>query len=340
MGRIIALAVAAAGAGVFVYAGLPLPLLLGPMLACLAAALTGVKMKGMGTFGTFMRTFLGVAVGSSITPQVVAQMPTYATTLAFVPVFILVIAACGYPLFRYGFGMNHPTAYYGSMPGGLQDMLIFGEEAGGDARALSLVHATRVLVIVTIAPLLMQWMWGADLSAPPGQRASQIDPVEIGIMVAAGVIGWQVAERIKLFGASILGPMILTAALSLSGVLTHRPPAEIIWAAQFFIGIGVGVKYVGITGQELRHFVTAGVVYSAVLAVISVVFIEAISLLHLAPPIDTFLSFLPGGQGEMVVIAIITGADLAFVVSHHLLRLILVISLAPLVARYVSGRTR
>jgi len=340
LGRIIALAVAAAGAGVFVYAGLPLPLLLGPMLACLAAALTGVKMKGMGTFGTFMRTFLGVAVGSSITPQVVAQMPTYATTLAFVPVFILVIAACGYPLFRYGFGMNHPTAYYGSMPGGLQDMLIFGEEAGGDARALSLVHATRVLVIVTIAPLLMQWMWGADLSAPPGQRASQIDPVEIGIMVAAGVIGWQVAERIKLFGASILGPMILTAALSLSGVLTHRPPAEIIWAAQFFIGIGVGVKYVGITGQELRHFVTAGVVYSAVLAVISVVFIEAISLLHLAPPIDTFLSFLPGGQGEMVVIAIITGADLAFVVSHHLLRLILVISLAPLVARYVSGRTR
>lgn len=340
MGRITALAVAAAGAGVFVYAGLPLPLLLGPMLACLAAALTGMKIRGMGTFGTFMRTFLGVAVGSSITPQVVAQMPTYATTLAFVPVFILVIAACGYPLFRYGFGMNHPTAYYGSMPGGLQDMLIFGEEAGGDARALSLIHATRVLVIVTIAPLLMQWMWGADLSAPPGQRASQIDPVEIGIMVAAGVIGWRVAERIKLFGASILGPMILTAALSLSGVLTHRPPAEIIWAAQFFIGIGVGVKYVGITGQELRHFVTAGVVYSAVLAVISVVFIEAISLLHLAPPIDTFLSFLPGGQGEMVVIAIITGADLAFVVSHHLLRLILVISLAPLMARYVPGRTR
>ncbi|MEC3860693.1 AbrB family transcriptional regulator [Mesobacterium sp. TK19101] len=338
MGRIIALAVAAVGAAVFVYAGLPLPLLLGPMLACLAAALAGVKMKGMGTLGIFMRTFLGVAVGSSVSPQVVAQMPSYATTLAFVPVFILVIAACGYPLFRYAFGMNHPTAYYGSMPGGLQDMLIFGEEAGGDPRALSLIHATRVLVIVTIAPLLMQWLWNADLSAPPGQRASQIDPVEIGIMIAAGLIGWKVAERIKLFGASILGPMILTAALSLSGVITHRPPAEIIWAAQFFIGISVGVKYVGITGRELRHFVTAGAAYSTVLALISVVFIEAISLLHLAPPIDTFLSFLPGGQGEMVVIAIITGADLAFVVSHHLLRLILVISLAPVMARYFPGQ--
>ena len=63
------------------------------------------------------------------------------------------------------------------------------------------------------------------------------------------------------------------------------------------------------------------------------VFIELIVHLGLAPGLDAFLAFLPGGQAEMIVIAIIAGADLAYVVSHHLLRIVLVILLAPIVAR-------
>jgi len=35
----------------------------------------------------------------------------------------------------------------------------------------------------------------------------------------------------------------------------------------------------------------------------------------------------------MVVVAIIAGADLAFVVSHHLMRLVFVILFAPVAAR-------
>lgn len=334
----LTLAIAAAGAALFVVLGLPLPLLLGPMMACLVAALAGARMQGMGQVGLFMRTFLGVAVGSSITPGVVAEIPGYIDTLLIVPLFILVIGLAGYPLFRRVFGMNHATAYYASMPGGLQDMLVFGEEAGGDVRALSLIHATRVLVIVTLAPIIMQYFWKVDLTAPPGQSAAQTDPLEIGIMVLAGFAGWKIAERIGLFGASILGPMILTAGLSLGGIITHRPPAELIWATQFFIGIAVGVKYTGITARELRQYVLAGLVFAATLALISLGFIEVISLLKLADPMDTFLSFLPGGQGEMVVIAIVAGADLSFVVTHHLFRLILVISLGPIVARIWARR--
>lgn len=333
----LTLAIGGLGAAGFVLAHLPLPLLLGPMLACLAAALAGVRLKGAGKFGTFMRTFIGVAVGASITPAVVAEIPGYAATLAFIPAFILVIGLTGYPLFRRLFGMNHATAYYASMPGGLQDMLVFGEEAGGDVRALSLIHATRVMVIVTFAPVIMQYVWAVDLTARPGQSAAETAPFEIAVMVAAGFFGWKIAERLGLFGASILGPMILTAALSLAGVIHTRPPAELIWATQFFIGIAIGVKYAGITARELRHFVLAGLVYALALALISLGFIEAIELLHLADPMDTFLSFLPGGQGEMVVIAIVAGADLSFVVTHHLFRVILVISLAPVVAR-IWGR--
>ena len=331
--RLLTFAIAIAGAALFLALHLPLALLLGPMAACLTAALLGAKMQDAGTLGTFMRTFLGVAVGSSITPETVGHLPDFALSLLFVPLFIVIIGAVGYPLFRFVFGFNHPTAWYAAMPGGLQDMLVFGEEAGGDVRALSLIHATRVLVIVTSAPLIMTLYWGIDLSQPPGKPALDTDPVQIALMIFACFAGWKIAERVGLFGASILGPMILTGALSLSGIITTRPPAEIIWAAQFFIGIAVGVKYSGITWRELRIDVGAGVVYALILAGISLAFFEVIYLLGLAPALDAFLAFLPGGQAEMVVIAIIAGADLAYVVSHHLLRIILVILLAPIVAR-------
>lgn len=338
--RLTTFAIAGAGAGVFVLAGLPLPVLLGPMLACLLAALFGVKMHGAGAVGTFMRTFLGLAVGTSITPAVVGQLPGMALSLAFVPLFITMIGLVGYPLFRFGFRMDHATAWYGAMPGGLQDMIIFGEEAGGDPRALSLIHATRVLVIVTVAPFIMVQSWDVDLTRAPGPPANDMDPMQLGLMIFAAVAGWRIAARAGLFGASILGPMILAAILSLSGLLHQRPPAEIIWAAQFFIGIALGVKYTGITLRELRTVVGAGLVYAVFLALISMVFIEAVILTGIAPGLDAFLAFLPGGQAEMVVIAIMVGADLAYVVSHHLLRVVIVILLAPIAARLFGGTDR
>lgn len=334
--RALTMAVAGVGVAAFLALGLPLPLLLGPMAACLLVALMGVQLRDMGAIGTFFRTFLGVAVGSSITPQVVAELPQIAGSLAFVPAFVVAIGAIGYPLFRYGFGMNHATAYYAAMPGGLQDMLVFGEEAGGDVRALSLIHATRILVIVTVAPLIMAHYWGVNLNQPAGMPAAQMEPLQIVLMVAAGWVGWKGAAKIGMFGASILGPMILAAALSLSGIITHRPPAEMIWAAQLFIGIAVGVKYVGITARELRVDVGAGLVYTLLLAIISLCFIEMVHLVTDAPALEASLAFLPGGQAEMVVIAILAGADLAYVVSHHLLRVILVITIGPVIARFLS----
>ncbi|NOR62854.1 MAG: AbrB family transcriptional regulator [Rhodobacteraceae bacterium] len=334
--RGMTLLLAALGAGAFVWISLPLPMLLGPMAICLVAALAGANLKGMGQVGIFFRTFLGVAVGSTITPDVVARLPDIGASLMFVPLFVLAIGGIGYPLLRYGFGFNHPTAYYAAMPGGLQDMLVFGEEAGGDVRALGLIHATRVLVILTIAPIVLTLLWQLDLTQPPGAPASTLDPWQIVLMVVAAVVGWKGAERVGLFGASILGPMILTAILSLSGVITHRPPAEIIWASQFFIGIAVGVKYAGISARELRVDVAAGLAFSAAVALVAAGFIYGIGASGIAPPLEAFLAYLPGGQAEMTVVAIIAGADLSFVVTHHILRIFIVILFAPVVNRLLN----
>jgi membrane AbrB-like protein len=326
-------AIAAIGVAVFHAAALPLPWLLGPIAACLIAALSGVRMNGIKPLNEGMRTILGLAVGATFTPLVLASMVQMWPTLVLIPVMVLLIGLIGVPYFQRLWGYDFATSYYSTMPGGLQDMLVFGEEAGGNPRTLSLIHATRVLVIVVALPFLLQGVWGADLSNPPGAPARSVPPGQLLLMVACALIGWQGAKRIGMFGASILGPLIVAAVCALTGLLHHRPPVEAIWAAQFFIGMGVGMKYTGITMQEVRRDLTAGLGFCGILIVLTLIFVEGIYLMDLAGGMDALLAFAPGGQAELAILALIVGADVAFVIAHHVLRIFVVILGAPLFAR-------
>lgn len=336
--RLITFVIAAIGVGLFWAMDLPLPFLLGPMFLCLMAALAGMPLEGAGWLGTAFRTVLGVAAGSSITPNVVEAVPGMALSLMVLPVFVACTALASYPLMRRVFGFDPVTSYYGAMPGGLQDLVVFGEEAGANVRVLSLLHATRVLLIVSVAPFVLSLLWQVDLHARPGVDAADSPPLQIALLIGSGLLGWAIAKRMNLFGASIIGPMVLTAALSISGVITQRPPAEMIWACQFVIGIGVGAKYAGVTWAELRHVVLAGISNGVVLALVSLLFCELVIQAGLAPSLEAFLAFLPGGQGEMVVLAIIAGADLTYVVLIHIFRVALVVMLAPVVMRLLIRR--
>ena len=337
MGLLAAFGVASVGVLAFKLMHLPLPWLLGPIFACLIAALIGVPMRGIKPLNEAMRTILGVAVGATFTTTLLASMIGMWPTLLMIPVMTSVIGLVGVTYFQRIWGFDFATSYYGSMPGGLQDMLVFGEEAGGNVRTLSLIHATRIMVIVVALPFLLAFFWDADLTNPPGAPAATIAWQQLALMVFCGLAGWQVAKRLGMFGASILGPLLLTAALALTGTLQHRPPAEAIWAAQFFIGMGVGCKYAGVTMQEVRKDVTAALGFCLILLVLTIIFAEVIHLADLAPPLETILAFAPGGQAELTILALIVGADMAFVVAHHVLRIFVVILGAPLFARLFEG---
>ena len=332
------LVLSALGVGVFVLLDLPLPFLFGPLLACLLAALLGAPLVGTGPVAVAARTVLGVAIGATVTPDLVHRLPPMLASVALIPLYVLIIGLVGVPFFQRLCGFDRVTAYYAAMPGGLQDMVIFGKEAGGDARALSLIHATRVLIIVSIVPFILSQAFGVTLDAPIGAPAREIPITELFLMAAAALIGWKGGERIGLFGASVLGPMIVTAVLSLADLIHHRPPSEAILAAQFLIGAGIGVGYVGVTLYELRRDVLSGIVYVLILAALAFAFTELVTLTGLARPLDGFLAYAPGGQAEMTVLAIVAGADLGFVIVHHVLRVLIVITGAPLIARLLRLR--
>ena len=326
------------GAAIFLWLKLPLPWLFGPLFSCLLAALIGINLYSIKILSDAMRTILGVAVGATVTLSFLLALPGFWNTLIFIPITVILSGIIGVWYFQKLCGYDFPTAYYSSMPGGLQDMLVFGEEAGGNVRAMSLIHATRVLVIIIALPTLLTFIWGISLDKPPGDPIKNFEIEQLIILGICGIAGWKIASFLGMFGASILGPLILTAIASITGILHTRPPVEAIWAAQYFIALGIGVKYVGVTAQEIRKDILAGLGFCIFLLVITLSIVSLAINYNLAPAVDAILSMAPGGQAELVVITLIVGADLGFVVAHHLFRIFIVILGAPIMERFMKSK--
>ena len=326
------------GAAIFLWLELPLPWLFGPLFSCLLAALIGINLYSIKILSDAMRTILGVAVGATVTLSFLLALPGFWNTLIFIPITVILSGIIGVWYFQKLCGYDFPTAYYSSMPGGLQDMLVFGEEAGGNVRAMSLIHATRVLVIIIALPILLTFIWGISLDKPPGDPIRNFEIEQLIILGICGIAGWKIASFLGMFGASILGPLVLTAISSITGILHTRPPVEAIWAAQYFIALGIGVKYVGVTAQEIRKDILAGLGFCIFLLVITLSIVSLVIYYNLAHAVDAMLSMAPGGQAELVVMALIVGADLGFVVAHHLFRIFIVILGAPIMEGFMKSK--
>ena len=83
--RLYAFLIACVGVAGFKLLDLPLPWLLGPIFACLGAALAGVPMRGNKLLGDGMRTILGVAVGATFTTTLLISMAAMSTPIIRTP---------------------------------------------------------------------------------------------------------------------------------------------------------------------------------------------------------------------------------------------------------------
>ena len=318
--------------------GAPLPFLFGSLFGCLTASLFGVELAGMPLVSNVSRTVLGVAIGTTLTMEVITTIPRYIPTLLIVPLYVGLISCVGYPFFRRVLKYDRPTAFYSSMPGGLQDMVVFGIEAGGNPRTLSLVHATRSLVLVTIAPIVLTQIFELELDNPLGSPITELPLIDnIGLFLT-GIVGMILFRKLKLFGADILGPLLLSAPLAIFGILTHRPSEEMIILSQFFIGIGVGIHYQGITTKELSRDIIAGLGFVAVVIAIALITLLGASQISDIPLFELFLCFWPGGQAEIAVMTLAAGGSVSIIVLHHIVRIFLVITGAPILHKLKKKR--
>ena len=329
----LTLVIGICGAAAYAQTPLPLPWFLGAMLASLAALSVRVPIQASGFLTLLMRIVLGLAIGSAFSPEMADRAGEMAISLLFVLPYVIFLTLIGYPYFRLFRNYDPVTSFLAAMPGGFQTMIAIGEDFGADLRRLSIIHSTRILVIVFLVPLWIQFTSDADLgqAVPASARLDVINLKEALILIFCGAGGYWAAKRTGISGAAIFGPMMANGALHMLGLAEARVPVVLVNAAQLVIGVHIGCQFAGITMRELFSTVTIAFGYAVVLMLgaalftVLVVWVTGIDLYAVA------LAYAPGGQPEMNLIALVLDFDPAYVALHHLLRVMVIIFGAQLI---------
>src|SRR5262249_46460866 len=200
-------------------------------------------------------------------------------------------------------------------------------------RAVTLIQASRILLIVFLLPFWLQLFNGQKIGGalPPGVHLSEFLFVDALVMVGLGWAGWQLGVKLGLAGAPLVGPMILSGMAHALGLTTARVPIEIMIFAQITLGIGLGTQFRGVTLKEFYTTMKWGIGFAVLLVLFTAVVALLVSRLTGFNSTTVLLAYAPGGQTELNLLAFILGLDVAFTALHHLVRLAIVIVGAQLI---------
>lgn len=339
-GIAMALALGTAGGAVAAHFQLPLAWMIGAMCATTVATISGAPLIMAPQVRGPMVAVLGVMLGSAFTPEIAARLADWLPAVAGITVYVATATGALIFYFRYVSGYDWTTSYFSASPGGLNEMIIVGGEMGGDERTIALSHAARVLLVVLIVPFAFVLIGEYDRGDRPPLGIPLLDfPLpELGILAACAIVGGYGAKRLRIPAAMVTGPMILSAAVHLAGLSTHRPPAELIAAAQIVLGTAIGCRFAGTPVATVLRILIMSVGATVVMLLLTVAFAYS-----LEPVIDTsfaaiVLAFAPGGLAEMSLIALALGIDAAFVATLHIYRIILLVIVAPTLFRRLHAR--
>ena len=339
IGRVLlSLGLGAAGGALFAYLRMPLPWMVGAAFVTTSVALTGVKLKMSKRLQFAMIVVLGVMLGSAFSPETLRDAVRWLGSFAGVVLYVMVIGGCTLLYLYRKKGYSLPTAFFSSAPGGFSDMVILGAEMGADVRVISLIHSVRIFFVVLSIPFGFRFFLGYEPTGfgVPGPSLASLTMADLAILMVCAVAGYWVAKMMRLPAPIFTGPILLSAAFHLGGLTDASPPAILIAVAQVVLGTSIGCRFTGYKLRDiLRTMVTGGLVAMAML-VTALVFALVLEQLTGLPFPALLLALSPGGMAEMSLISLAMNVDIAFVSSHHLGRIFVVVMVAPLVFHFLS----
>ncbi|MEX0284428.1 MAG: AbrB family transcriptional regulator [Paracoccaceae bacterium] len=338
---VLQLALGAVGGTLAWYAGAPMPFLVGGLLAVAAAS---IRSDGHGVFAyrfpaPFRRYFtaiIGVMIGQSFTPGLIQGVSAYWVTLLGVAVFVIAAQGLGYLLFRRLGGYDPKTAFFAAMPGGLIEAVTFSEKFGADVQAITVQHFARVILVVVIVPFMFLIWTGVTVGSASGAsmgdgHAHTVSDVLWTLVIAGG--GIVLGQFMRLPASILIGPLLLSAVITGTGVLSVSEPLWMLYTAQLVVGVGLGSSFAGIERARLIRAFGLSLVSVIVFLCVGVVFALVLHRLTGLNLPALIVSFTPGGVTEMSLIALSLNLSPIIVATHHVFRILFTVFVASFVAR-------
>jgi membrane AbrB-like protein len=337
---VAALAVGACGGALFALAGSPLPWVLGSMTACAAASIAGLPIAAAAATRRPMAAVLGVVLGCSFHPGLLALVGQWWLSLLLLPLFLATAALLCVIWLRRVAGFDPITAYFAGMPGGIAEMVVMGSERGADERSVALIQSARIFLVVLILPFLIRHFHDPAPHGAAIARTTEILP-GIDLLVWGGisiVLGAWAGRTLRLPAWHLVGPLAVSAALHVTGVTDFRVPAWLLAAAQVGLGATIGCRFRALTLGAFVRLLGLAAGSTAILLALTFAWAGTIGRLTGLDPGLLALAYAPGGLAEMSMAALGLALEPGVVIIHHLARISVVIIGAPLAFRRPKER--
>lgn len=318
----------------FSFLGVPIPWLLGPMVAAaIASKLINIDFywpEGIRNTGLII---VGYSIGLSFTKdsliQIIHQLPSMllmtVTIIIFCAVFALLVAKLS--------GIDYPTILTGSIPGGLSQMITLAEEI--NVTVVTFLQVARLMMIIIFIPFLVYspFLKARALGSPevlqtvPGQWSSFFPGIIVFacVSVLCAILG----KKINLPTAYLLGPIIGIAVLNIWGYHGPELPSFLLNLSQFMIGGYFGLL---MKPEKLKHkvkIISLAIISDIVMIIITWGLGLALTVMHGISTTTSFLSVAPGGMDQMGIIAHEVHADLSIVTGYQLFRIFFIFFIVP-----------
>ena len=308
-------------------------LLVGIVLAIARLAPSGVPRKA----GLAAQGVLGVYIGTMVHSDALSALGPHWPVVVGVGVVTLLLSIGAGALLGMHRDVSALTGALALVAGGASGLVAIARELGGDDRVVAVVQYLRVGLITASMPVVVTLVYHADRSsaaaATPQSHAAPwyLSLSMIVVLVVAGAVSGRLA---RLPGAGLLGPMALTIVAQLSGwSFGFTVPALLVSASYMLIGWQAGVAFTRESLRAIERLLPVALGLIVLINVATAGLGVALSKIAGVSMLDGYLATSPGGIYAVLATAVETGSNVTFIVATQVLRVLLMLFAAPLLAR-------
>jgi membrane AbrB-like protein len=332
---ILTLTVGAGGAMVAIAAGLPAAALIGSTLAVSTVSFCRFPVSIPPWLRNMAFAAIGCSLGSGVNTDFLELAVKWPLSLSgLVLVMGVILFASSWVLSRY-FGQSRITSILAASPGALSYSLAIAASGVGDARAIIVIQSIRLLSITTGLPLVLDLLNMPHGNGGGGHLGSTTLMATAGLFLLTLLAGFVLDKR-KLPAAYLIAGVLISGALHYAGIVSGRPQTAFLGAGFIVTGSVIGTRFTTIPLGDIRRLLGGALAVVAVSSTIAAMFAALAAKLLDLPFGQLWVSYAPGGVEAMAAMALSLGYDSAFVATHHLFRIILLIVVLPVLLRVLS----
>jgi membrane AbrB-like protein len=281
---------------------------------------------GQAVAGVVVGTYLHTSTLTGLGARWVAVALVSAATLA-------ITIGAGVLLARIA-SLDRATASLGMVAGGASGIVAMADDLGADDRLVAFMQYLRLAVVVLFTPIIVAIAFPGG-SSGGGTAHEQVlgTAGDWALTIVVAAAGALLAPLLRLPAGAFLGPTLLAAVLTLTGVIDIAVPPLLREAAFAVIGLYIGLRFERETLRQIGRLV--GPVLISIVALIAGCFALAWVLKETAGVslLDAYLATTPGGLYAVLPLAFGSGADATFVLAVQGLRVLVMVLAAPAVVR-------